>query len=175
MLTSSSLLLVESCNELANNAQQIKGVNISFVELLLSTFLGFISALLVETLWHYIQESQARKTLIAELYQELICLRNQINSMNKNMTYVRPYSIPVWRSACASGAISCLYTRREFSAYVDAYSYIEEANCVELEFFLKISDDITSKRETILLQLLNESRNKVKEKIDKALSDRGVR
>lgn len=80
----------------------------SVVEVFLSSFLAFLSALAVEALWEMHKTSGLRKQLKKALVTELRTLKDTLSSMQSDEVYIKPYSVPVWNGASKSGSMLCL-------------------------------------------------------------------
>ena len=81
---------------------------LSILEVFLSGFLAFLSALAVEALWERHKTSYLRKQLKKTLENEVLNLKETLNVMKDDEIYIKPYSVPVWIGASKSGSILCL-------------------------------------------------------------------
>ena len=72
-------------------------LDFSILELTLSTFLGFGSALLVEAIITYYNNKKYKAQLIDDLIIELGNIKNIINGLEDGKVYMQPYSIPIWK------------------------------------------------------------------------------
>lgn len=118
---------------------------IGFIELMLSTFLGFGSAILVETIIEKRKKKSYEKQLLKDMKQELLSLKDNLEILNFDKVFIRPYNIPVWRGACDSGALLNLDNKPFFSKLIEVYSCIEEANMIETKCFeLYVSRHVTT-------------------------------
>lgn len=152
------------------NSDCIASINVSFIELILSTFLGFASALLVETIIDRCKEKALRKQLIRDLYSELLALKENIKQLNADMVYIQPYSIPIWIGARECGTILCMDKKPYFVKILEVYSSIEEANLIEMKCFeLYVSRTPTTDIEQIK-STLADNRIHVKKQIDIGLA-----
>lgn len=129
-----------------------------------SAFMGFGSALLVEAIISIVKNKKQTKELIASLMQELVDVQSKAQrQINKSdIIYdTKPYSIPIWESACVTGALSLLHSTKYYVEITKTFSFIQEAN--EFEYFCFRTSFQTHKIEE--LQLLNEDLISTRKKI----------
>lgn len=107
----------------------------SVVEVFLSSFLAFLSALAVEALWEMHKTSGLRKQLKKALVSELKTLKETLSSMKSDEIYIRPYSVPVWNGASKSGSMLCLDKDRNFNDVLKFFSLVEEASMIEMKAY----------------------------------------
>lgn len=138
--------------------------NIPVLELLVSAILGFCSALVVEHIVAKNSEQKMQKSLAKHLLNELETAKESCEKLRKSSAYVCPYSIPIWKGACASGTITCLGEKDYFFELINAFSVIEEANLIEMKCFEASASNMTCTE--VLIPVLLESRKKVRENVD---------
>ena len=144
-------------------------LDFSFAELILSTFFGFGSALLVEAIIDNHKEKNIRKQLIRDLKKELSSLKENIKMLEPDKVYIQPYTIPIWKGARECGSILCMDKESYFWKILEVYSSIDEANLVERKCFeLYVGKDSLRDKELIISTLSN-NREYVKQQIDKGL------
>ena len=104
----------------------------------LSTFLGFISALLVEKIINDNNDKSVSKRLVKQLEIELREVHDiaKLNFSKKNNEFfLHPYSTTVWRGACSSNTVIYLNHYPFYSELIAAFEQIEDANDFEKECF----------------------------------------
>ncbi len=141
---------------------------ISIVEVFLSSFLAFLSALAVEALWEIHKTSGLRKQLKKALVAELKALKDTLSSMKSDEIYIKPYSIPVWNGASKSGTILCLDKDKNFYDVLKFFSLVEEANMVEREAYEILNINLGANK-TIILQNVIECRTQIQNEIDNTI------
>ena len=142
----------------------------SFIELIITTFLGFGSALLVEAIVDRHKENELKKQLIMDLKQELELLHKEIESLEENKVYIRPYAIPVWTGAKECGELLCMDREEYFSKLLEVFSSIEEANLIEMKCFELCVGHKQSDNMEIIFSTLADNRTHIKEQVDIGLS-----
>lgn len=147
----------------------LSSLDFSFFELVLSTFLGFGSALLVETIVEKHREKVTRIQLINDLRAELLALNESIELLESKKVYIQPYKIPIWKGANECGSILCMDKVPNFFNILEVFSIIEEANLVELKCFELFVAKTTSTNMSLILSTLSDNRQYVKEQIMKGL------
>lgn len=142
----------------------------SFIELFLSSFLGFGTALLVEAIWDKHKDKQLKEQLSENLKKELEKVVDIANSLDANLVYIAPFSIPVWHGATTSGSILCMDDEKWFSDLLDVFSSIDEANQIESRCFeLTVGGDETCVKRNVVA-VLTESRRNVLERAKHGIS-----
>lgn len=158
--------VMECCLKCANN---IVASDNSILELFLSSFLGFLSALAVEALWGKYKDFQLCKQIKENLKKELCEVKRVLDGLEKSKVYMKPYSISIWKGACESGSILILDKKEGFIELIKLYSLIEEANLVEMKAFeISNMNNVNNKR--IYVDSVLESRKKIEESIDSVIS-----
>ena len=147
----------------------LSSLNFSFVELALSTFLGFGSALLVEAIINRYNEASLRKQLLKDLKEELLSLKTKVELLEEDKVYIQPYAIPIWKGTCECGSILCLDKESYFLKILEVFSIIEEANLIEMRCFELFVDKSTCADKALILSTLTDNRKYVKKQIDKGL------
>ena len=135
-----------------------------FIELFLSSFLGFGSALLVETIWDRHKDKKVREELSKELESELTRVIENANGLESEKVYMSPFSIPIWRGATVSGSILCLAKESTFSELLDVFSSIDEANQIETRCFELTVGNPDHHVRNVVSGVLEENRKRVIEK-----------
>lgn len=135
----------------------------------LSAFLGFGSALLVNYIVQWRLRERQKQRLLRVLKQELENLHDQADMLEAEKVYIRPYSLPVWTGAVKSGHIHCLGDMSTFTLLLGVFSYIEEANLIEMECF-KLANNSVPQRLDTLFAVARESREGVKNQVIHGLS-----
>ena len=144
-------------------------LDFSFIELILSTFFGFGSALLVEAIIDNHKEKKIRKQLIRDLKEELSSLKESVELLEPDKVYIQPYMIPIWKGARECGSVLCMDKEPYFWKILEVYSSIDEANLVERKCFeLYVGQNNLRDKELIISTLAN-NRKYVKQQIDKGL------
>lgn len=149
----------------------------SFIELILTTFLGFGSALLVEAIIDMHKKKGLKKQLLVDLRKELVLVHNAMESMEGNKVFIRPYAIPVWTGAKECGGLLCMDGEPYFFQLLEVFSSIEEANLVEMKCFELCVGQKHSVNMEMIFSTLDDSRSYIKERIDAGLSivEEGIR
>ena len=142
---------------------------IHVLQVALSAFLGFGSALLVNYIVQWRLRERQKKRLLCVLKQELDNLQEQADFLEAGKVYIRPYSLPVWTGAVKSGHIHCLGDMSSFTLLLGVFSYIEEANLIEMECF-KLANSSAIHRLDTLYAAVRESREGVKKQVSNGLS-----
>lgn len=154
-------------NEVVNAASSANGLlsfDFSFIELAISSFLGFAFALLVEAIVAHRSEKKQKKQLTKDLLQELRSLKTESETLDNDKVYIRPYQIPVWEGAIACHALLCLDKENDFISLVEVFSSIEEANMIEMKCFeLCINNSNNANSE--IFRTLTDNRRHVHKKI----------
>lgn len=158
--------MLESIN---NVCKLCSSIDFSFLELVLSTFFGFISALLVESIFDRYKETKDREQLLKNLKLELTLLKENVETLDPNKVYIKPYSIPIWTGAKECGSLICLDKSKAFYKILEVYSSIEEANKIELKCFEMYINKTPSMGVLIKTTLVDNRRN-VKKQIEKVLN-----
>lgn len=137
----------------------------SVVEVFLSSFLAFLSALAVEALWEMHKTSGLRKQLKKALVTELRTLKDTLSSMQSDEVYIKPYSVPVWNGASKSGSMLCLEKNKNFNDVLKFFSLVEEASMIEMEAYeiLNINPRVNK---AAILQNVIECRVQIQSEID---------
>lgn len=141
----------------------------SILEVFLSSFLAFLSALAVEALWEWHKTTSLRKQLKKTLAEELKNLKEALAVIKDDEIYINPYSIPVWTGASKSGSILCLDKDKDFNEILKFFSLVEEANMIEMKAY-EILNINPSANKTAILQNVIESRAQLKNEIDTIIS-----
>ena len=137
----------------------------SVIHMFFSSFLGFISALLVEALWEKYKSFTQRKHLRSALLDELQNLKMNLLSLDRDKIYIKPYSTPVWNGASKSGSILCLDSDAHFNDFLRFYSLVEESNMIEKEAY-EILYINPSADKTYILESVRDSRKLIQDEID---------
>lgn len=145
-------------------------LDFSFLELVLSTFLGFGSALLVEAIVDRHKDKTLREQLLKNLKTELSSLKESIERFEPDKVYIQPYAIPIWRGARECGSILCIDKKSCFLKLLEVFSSIEEANLIELKCFELYVSRTTSTDIDLILSTLSDNRQYIKEQIETGLS-----
>ena len=146
-------------------------MNSYFFEVVLSSFLGFGSALLVEAIVDSYRNSSTKKQLLVNLKQELSTLQSNISSMEENKVYIRPYSIPIWSGARECGSLICMDKSKCFPKLLEVFSSIEEANLVEMKCFEVYVGQHPSKEDMdLIVAAVSDSRRLIKKQIENGLT-----
>lgn len=147
----------------------IMSLDFSFLELVLSTFLGFGSTLLVEAIVDRRKEKAQREQLIQNLLAELRALKQKVDSLEGEKVYIQPYAIPIWRGARECGSILCMDKEPYFLRLLEVFSSIEEANLIELKCFELYVGKKNTADISLILSTLADNRSYLKEQIEKGL------
>ena len=123
------------CSEVIDCACSAVSSSFSVLEVFLSGFFAFLSALAVEALWEKHKTSDLRKQLKKTLAEELETLKGTLSLMKSDEIYIKPYSIPVWTGASKSGSILCLDKEKSFNDILKFFSLVEEANMIEMKAY----------------------------------------
>lgn len=152
-------------------------LDFSFIELILTTFLGFGSALLVEAIVDRYKEEKLKKQLLIDLKTELELLHKEMESLEANKVFIRPYAIPVWTGAKECGELLCMDREKYFSKLLEVFSNIEEANLIEMKCFELCVGERQSVNMEMILSTLADNRAHIKEQVDIGLSivEEGIR
>ena len=149
--------------------QFYSSLDFSFIELMLSTFFGFGSALLAEAIINSFNEKAIRKQLLKDLKAELLSLKCSIESLEPEKVYIQPYAIPIWKGAHECGSILCMDKEPYFLKILEVFSIIEETNLIEMKCFELLVDKSPSTDKALVLSTLSDNRQHVKDHIEKGL------
>lgn len=152
-------------------------LDFSFIELMLTTFLGFGSALLVEAIVDRHKEKELKKQLLMDLQRELVLVQKEMESLEANKVYIRPYAIPVWTGAKECGELLCMDREAYFSKLLEVFSSIEEANLIEMKCFELCVGQRQSVNMEMIFTALADNRANIKKQVDSGLSimEEGIR
>lgn len=155
----------------------LSSLDFSFIELILTTFLGFGSALLVEAIINRNKERGLKKQLLIDLKKELELVHKVMESMEANKVFVKPYAIPVWIGAKECGELLCMDRESYFSKLLEVFSSIEEANLVEMKCFELCVGHNQSVNMEMILSTLADNRAYIRKQVDTGLSiiEEGIR
>lgn len=169
------------CDEIVSILTEIlntvKADSSSFTETFFSAFLGFGSAILVEELVNFRNTQSLKKQITYSLLNELEKIKETVNSLKDDETYFQPYSISMWKGACASGSILSLQNIKQFTELLNVFSTIEEANIIEkesLSHIMRLSEKKCSEEEQNSISeiissyknVLEDSRKNVKKSVE---------
>ncbi len=150
--------------------QFLSSLDFSFIELMLSTFLGFGSALLVEKIVNSCNEKAIRKQLLNDLKAELVSLKSIIELLEADKVYIQPYAIPIWKGAHECRSILCMDKEPYFLKILEVFSIIEEANLIEMKCFELLVNKSPSTNSALILSTLSDNRQYVKKHIEEGLT-----
>ena len=150
--------------------QFLSSLDFSFIELMLSTFLGFGSALLVEKIINNCNEKAIRKQLINDLKVELESLKSSIELLESDKVYIQPYAIPIWKGARECGSILCMDKETYFLKILEIFSVIEVANLIEMKCFELLVNKSPSTDMVSIFSTLSDNRQYVKNHIEEGLN-----
>lgn len=142
---------------------------LSILEVFLSGFLAFLSALAVEALWERHKTSYLRKQLKKTLENEVLNLKETLNVMKDDEIYIKPYSVPVWIGASKSGSILCLNKEKNFNEILKFFSLVEEANMIEMKAYEILNINPSANKSAILRNVI-ECRVQLKKEINNILN-----
>lgn len=145
-------------------------LDFSFIELILTTFLGFGSALLVEAIVERHKAKGLKKQLLKDLKKELELVHKEMDSLEVNKVFIRPYAIPVWTGAKECGELLCMDREPYFSKLLEVFSSIEEANLIEMKCFELCVGQKQSVNMEMIFSTLADNRTHIKEQVDIGLS-----
>lgn len=155
--------------EIINCSCEFVTFSFSIVEVFISSFFAFLSALAVEALWERHKNSSLRKQLKNTLYEELKNLKEVLAFIKDDEIYIKPYSTPVWTGASKSGSILCLDKDKDFNEILKFFSLVEEANMIEMKAY-EILNINPSTNKTAILQNVIECRVQLKNEIENIIS-----
>jgi len=141
----------------------------TFLEMVLSTFFGFGSALLVEAIVSLVRSIAVKKQLLKELIKELDSVVATISTLEYDQVYIKPYAIPVWQGACASGSILCLDKKVFYSKLLQVFASISEANLVEMKCSEIIISNNSSVDKQTIINILKTNREELLVQIKEGL------
>lgn len=144
-------------------------VDFSILELTLSTFLGFGSALLVESIISYYSGKKCKEQLVNNLIIELESIHNIVNSLEDGKVYMQPYSIPIWNGACATGIISSLNKESYYCTIYETFASISEANLIEIECYKIVVTGNNFIEENPVFNTLKKNREDLSKQINRGL------
>lgn len=152
-------------------------LDFSFIELMLTTFLGFGSALLVEAIVNRHNEKVLKKQLLRDLKRELVLIRKEMESLEVNKVFIRPYAIPVWTGVKECGELRYMDRETYFSKLLGVFSSIEEANLIEMKCFELYVGQKQLINMEMIFSTLADSRAHIKEQVDAGLGiiEEGIR
>lgn len=142
----------------------ILSLDFSFIELVLSSFLGFGFALLVEAIVQHRNDRKTKRQLLTDLKQELSSLYNIACSLEPNKIYIRPYHTPVWTGAIDSNSILLLDKEKYYIDLIEVFSSIEEGNMIEMKCF-EMCFENHDRVNDLIKQTLADNRKHVREQI----------
>lgn len=136
----------------------------NFVSLIVSTGLGFLSAIGVQELTTKFNNMRKYKCLKENLIVELEKVKEDVEQMEPEKVYLNPYNIPIWIGIRESGSMKYIEDQGIFLQLVDIFSTIEYRNAIESKCFEMcygknnyLEDDVVS--------LLNKGRKEVNDKV----------
>lgn len=105
------------------------------IQLFVSSFLGFLSALLVEWLSEVIRSKKSAIQLEKQIKKEVNEILNTAYSLEDQMGYINPYRVSVWNLSIQTGEILGLSQKKYYNEMIKAFNQVEEANRIETEFY----------------------------------------
>lgn len=155
--------------EVVNCTYKVATSSFSILEIFVSNFFAFLSALTVEALWERHKTTSLRNQLKKTLAEELKNLKESLGFINDDEIYIKPYSIPVWTGASKSGLILCLDKDKGFNEILKFFSLVEEANMIEMKAY-EILNINPSANKTAIMQNVIDCRGQLKKEIDTIIS-----
>lgn len=164
------IALTTASAEVTKNTSTIREIiSIPFFEVYLSAFLGFLSALIVESINDHITSKQKRKQIVKNLTIELETVKNEAGSLEDTKLYPLPYSIPFWKGISMSGSVLALDKMDSYSELVRIFEKIEEANHIEGKCFEIVMSSQNKNIDESMLETILKNRKKLLNEIDKGL------
>lgn len=144
-------------------------VSIPFFEVYLSTFLGFLSALIVEAINDYVTSNQKRKQIVKNLTIELETVKSEAASLEDTKLYPLPYSIPFWKGISLSGLVLSLDKMDNYSELIRIFEKIEEGNQIEGRCFDIVMSSQNKNIDECMFETILKNRKRLINEIDKGL------
>ncbi|MDR3075643.1 MAG: hypothetical protein LBU30_06400 [Candidatus Methanoplasma sp.] len=95
------------------------------LELTISTFIGFLSALVVEYLAERLREAKDSQKALIGVADELGTIRDTIRSLKDTEYYLDPLETPVWDSLVFGGGIAKLKLKKDI---ILTYRHVDRLN-----------------------------------------------
>ncbi len=140
--------------------------DLGVLELTISTFLGFLSALIVEYVIVRVKESTDSNDALIGIYEELESIVDTILSLKETSYHLDPLETPVWDSLVYGGDIPNLKLQKEI---ILAYRYIDRLN--NWENVRTNSFFTTHSSNSMLDKEVAKNRKEVLDMVDKVLKD----
>ena len=115
------------------------------------------------------QRKKQKKLLLDALLNELSNLQKNAELLEKNIAYIRPYPLPIWKGAVESGHLQCLSDMTAFTLLLEVFSYIEDANRIEMKGFELINGSVSNHFDFVFSEV-QKVREEVKEQIKQGIS-----
>ncbi len=138
-------------------------------EIFISTFLGFLSALLVEYLVKRFEVKFLLNSILSGIRLELQNIKVKLNTLDNEMYYVDPLDISYWKSISDTQNLNCLLTHPLYGKIVAVYQYIETIN--RWEYIRSSSYFINSSPNSDLNSALTVQRRELKKEVDALLNN----
>lgn len=138
-------------------------------EIFMSTFLGFLSALLVEYLVECHRDKILLKNTLNGIKLELQNIERKLDTLGNGMYYVDPLDISYWESISHTHNLNCLMSHSLYSRIVTVYQYIETVN--RWEYIRSFSYFIKASSNRDLDSALTIQRSELKKEVDTLLTN----
>lgn len=140
-----------------------------YLQMIISSFLGFGSALLVQEISNRIDDKKKREEIKKSLRIELNSILSTINSLELQKSYINPYSIPRWKGIKDSGSLQYLDESNTTITLIEVFNRVEEANMVEMKGFELLFLANTEMEQNVVFDILQKSRTELKVVVDEAV------
>lgn len=137
----------------------------------ISGFMGFGSALLVERISANTTSKKYKKELLKRLKNELVGVKCTLEELHPQQNYIDPFSIPIWKGAKASGGLLDLNSDPAFEEMVQIFSEIEDANMVEKECFKLMFSNGDAECKKRVYEVMSQTRVSLKNRINDVLKE----
>lgn len=101
-----------------------------FLISMVSTFVGFLLAILGERLYDYYKDKKEGNQLVEAFSKELQNILTLIEEISKNegLTWVNPIKVPVWESTICTNTLSLLSSYDWYGDLLSLYDEIKDYN-----------------------------------------------
>lgn len=138
-------------------------------EIFISTFLGFLSALLVEYLVERYGDKILLRSTLNGIQLELQNVKEKLDILGNDMYYVDPLDTSYWKSISHTQNLNCLLSHPLYNRIVTVYQYIETVNrweCIRsLSYFMNSSPNLD------LNNALSIQRSELEKEVDTLLTN----
>lgn len=141
------------------------------MEIFLTCFLGFLSALLVQYVYKYSETNKNRKILLKGIYQELFVAAEDIKNLNNDSFYISPIEKSFWDSAINSGNVALINKSVYYKSLLNVYAMIDAVNkWEELNSYVFFLSNKNLEKKNILSNAILKQRKELELELAQVLS-----